>query len=158
MIANQFPATGKHGVGTVVSSVLPGGRGDAVQETGDTTIDSSAAEVAHCSGKISATEKSAAVDCGASSGSPSGRSAAVRPDGADIYLARAEAVHSAHPFDPLSLIQRAKSYYIEQIMALIGRSSSNPKRYRELLEGFSIETLSRTWRELMDSTLPEISR
>jgi hypothetical protein len=45
----------------------------------------------------------------------------------------------------------ARRWMIEQIMTLIGRSSPNPKRYRELLESFETATLRRTLEQLHES-------
>ena len=42
----------------------------------------------------------------------------------------------------------AKQHLVEQIMALIGRSSSDPASYRRTLELFEIETLRRTLTEI----------
>lgn len=56
--------------------------------------------------------------------------------------------------DPLNIHSHTRLMLIEQIMALHGRGSKNPKRYRELLEGFEIATLRRA---LTESDFPESS-
>lgn len=55
--------------------------------------------------------------------------------------------------NPFSIANHARTMMVEQIMTLIGRSSSNPKRYREILEGFDSTTLQRSLEAL---TLGEI--
>lgn len=56
--------------------------------------------------------------------------------------------------NPLNLISLAKAHLVEQIMALIGRASPNPKRYRELLEDRDIETLRRMRDHILDGVRP----
>ncbi|MBC8095748.1 MAG: hypothetical protein H7Y43_08040 [Akkermansiaceae bacterium] len=54
--------------------------------------------------------------------------------------------------DPLNIMSHAKAQLIEQVMALVGRSSPDPVRYRRVLEGMEYTTLQRTWQTLMDQT------
>jgi hypothetical protein len=52
--------------------------------------------------------------------------------------------------DPLNVVSHARAMLVEQIMALIGRSSPDPARYRRLLEGMEYRTLQRTWAAIVD--------
>jgi len=49
--------------------------------------------------------------------------------------------------NPTNIHCHARLMMVEQIMALHGRGSSDPRRYRRLLESFEIETLRRTLNE-----------
>lgn len=46
-------------------------------------------------------------------------------------------------FNSRSILPQQRAMMIEQIMALIGRSSADPKRHREILESLESETLKR---------------
>lgn len=50
--------------------------------------------------------------------------------------------------NPTNIFSHTRRIMIEQIMALIGRGSSDPASYRRTLELFEIETLRRTLAEL----------
>ncbi len=53
--------------------------------------------------------------------------------------------------DPRFIHAHAHAMLVEQIMALIGRASSDPKRYRQILESYDIATLRRLWNELTEN-------
>ena len=57
----------------------------------------------------------------------------------------------------LHIQSHTRAMMIEQIMALIGRGSSNPRQYRRTLESFETATLRRTLDELgmQESTKPD---
>jgi hypothetical protein len=46
--------------------------------------------------------------------------------------------------DPLHVANHTRQMLVEQIMALVGRASSDPQRYRQILESFDVATLRRT--------------
>jgi len=45
--------------------------------------------------------------------------------------------------NPCDIKEHARTLLIEEIMALLGRSMPNPLKFREMLEGRSLDTLSR---------------
>lgn len=57
-------------------------------------------------------------------------------------------------FNTKSILSRERAMMIEQIMALIGRSSADPKRYREILESLESETLRWALNDLTELNEP----
>lgn len=50
--------------------------------------------------------------------------------------------------DSLHIHEHARKHLIEQIMALAGRASKDPVRYRRILESYSFPTVQAIWQRL----------
>ncbi len=52
--------------------------------------------------------------------------------------------------DSLHVQEHARKHLIEQIMAMAGRASKDPVRYRRILEGCNFATLQATWQGMLE--------
>lgn len=52
--------------------------------------------------------------------------------------------------DSNHVLEYTRQHLVEQIMALAGRASKDPVRYRRVLNSYNLSTLQTVWRDLQE--------